>query len=93
MAWNHPEMRARVGRNLDEWQAVLVPAFKDGLRELGVDTRHYPVDAVVSLVITFNEGVILERLLGVDSGHEQLLDMIDRMLVRLSRQRAKGSER
>jgi TetR/AcrR family transcriptional regulator len=93
MAWNHPEMRARVGRNLDEWQMVLAPAFRDGLRELGIDTRRYPVDAIVSLVITFNEGVILERLLGVDSGHEQLLDMIDRMLVRLSRQRAKGSER
>ena len=92
MAWNHPEMRARVGRNLGEWQSVLAPAFKDGLRELGVDTRRYPVDAVVSLVITFNEGVILERLLGVDSGHEQLLDMIDRMLVRLGRQYAKGSK-
>jgi AcrR family transcriptional regulator len=93
MAWNHPEMRARVGRNLGEWQTVLAPAFRDGLRELGIDTRRYPVDAIVSLVITFNEGVILERLLGVDSGHEQLLDMIDRLLVRLSRQRAKGPER
>src|ERR1700690_1092158 len=48
MAWNHPEMRARVGRNLDEWQMVLAPAFRDGLRELGIDTRRYPVDAIVS---------------------------------------------
>lgn len=93
MAWNHPEMRARVGRILGEWQDVLVPAFTAGLRELGIDTRLYPVDAVVSLVITFNEGVILERLLGVDSGHEQLLDMVDRLLVRSARQRAKGQAR
>lgn len=93
MAWNHPEMRARVGRILGEWQAVLVPAFKDGLCELGIDTRRFPVDAVVSLVLTFNEGVILERLLGVDSGHQQLLDMIDRMLVRRERSRSKGTKR
>ena len=38
MAWNHPEMRVRVGRILGEWQAVIAPAFRDGLRELGVDT-------------------------------------------------------
>ena len=93
MAWSRPEMRARVGRVLSEWQDVLAPAFRDGLRELGVDTRSYPVDAIVSLVVTFNEGVILERLMGVDSGHRQLLQMIDRMLVRLDRAKAKGSVR
>ena len=65
---------ARVGRILGEWQSVLEPAFRAGLRELGVDTRRYPVEAVVSLVVTFNEGVILERLMGVDSGHAQLLE-------------------
>ena len=93
MSWSRPEMRARVGRILGEWQSVLEPAFRAGLRELGVDTRRYPVEAVVSLVLTFNEGVILERLMGVDSGHEQLLNMIDRMLVRMQREQAKGSTR
>jgi AcrR family transcriptional regulator len=86
MAWNHPEMRERVGRILAEWQGVLVPAFREGLRELGIDRRRFPVEAIVSLVVTFNEGVILERLLGVDSGHAQLLDMIDRLLVRQHRE-------
>jgi len=85
MAWSQTELRLRVGRVLDQWKTVLVPAFRDGLRELGVNTRLYPVDAIVALVVTFNEGVILERLMGVDSGHEQLLQMIDRMLVRMER--------
>jgi AcrR family transcriptional regulator len=93
MSWSRPEMRARVGRILTEWQSVLEPAFRAGLRELGVDPRRYPVEAVVSLVVTFNEGVILERLMGVDSGHAQLLNMIDRMLVRLQREQGKGSTR
>ena len=90
MSWSRPEMRARVGRILGEWQSVLQPAFRAGLRELGVDTRRYPVEAVVSLVATFNEGVILERLMGADSGHAPLLNMIDRMLVRMQREREKG---
>ena len=93
MAWSRPEMRERVGRVLADWQAVLTPALRDGLRELGVDTRRYPLDAVVSLVATFNEGVMLERLSGVDSGHRQLLSMIDRLLVRLTREQRKGATR
>ena len=93
MAWSRPEMRERVGRVLADWQAVLTPALMDGLRELGVDPRRYPLEAVVSLVATFNEGVMLERLSGVDSGHRQLLSMIDRMLVRLTREQPKGATR
>ena len=36
-----------------------------------------PLEALVSLVITFNEGIILERLSGVEEGHRELLDWID----------------
>ena len=33
--------------------------------------------ALVSLVITFNEGIMLERLSGIEIGHAELLDWID----------------
>ena len=36
-----------------------------------------PLDALVSLVITFNEGIILERLSGIETGQAELLDWID----------------
>ena len=36
-----------------------------------------PLEALVSLVITFNEGVILERLSGIETGHATLLDWIE----------------
>jgi hypothetical protein len=36
-----------------------------------------PLDALVTLVITFNEGIILERLWGLENGHADLLDWID----------------
>jgi hypothetical protein len=39
-----------------------------------------PVDAFVSLVATFNEGMILEHLSGIDTGHRELLDWIGEWL-------------
>jgi AcrR family transcriptional regulator len=80
MAWNHAEMRERVASVLGRWIEVLVPAFDIGLDELGVDKDRFPTAAVVSLVTTFNQGVMLEHLSGVTTGHEELLAMIDRWL-------------
>ena len=39
-----------------------------------------PVGALAVLVAAFNQGVILERLSGIDSGHRELLDWIDAWL-------------
>lgn len=80
LAWSHPDMRQRVAKVLDAWVDVLRPAFATGLAELGVDTTTVPVDVVVALVVTFNQGIILEQLSGADSGHRQLLDWIDNWL-------------
>jgi AcrR family transcriptional regulator len=74
LAWNDPELQARLARVNDEWRAVLTEAFAEPHRELGVDM---PLDALVSLVMTFNLGIIVERLGGVDTGHRELLDWID----------------
>jgi AcrR family transcriptional regulator len=78
MSWNDAELRARVAAVLERWTGVLRPAFAAGLEELGVDTTRFPADAVVALVATFNQGLMLERLTGADSGHALLLDAIDR---------------
>jgi TetR/AcrR family transcriptional regulator len=79
MAWNDPELRARLGRVNDEWRAVLTDAFAEPHRELGIEM---PLEALVSLVMTFNIGVIVERLGGVETGHRDLLDWIDGWLSR-----------
>src|SRR5688500_14925093 len=55
MAWNHPEMRDRVARVNDEWRAVLTDAFTSAAKDYGLDRRRFPVPAMVSLVMTFNE--------------------------------------
>ena len=77
LAWNDPELRERLARVNGEWRAVLTEAFERPRRELGIDM---PLDALVSLVMTFNIGIIVERLGGIETGHRELLDWIDRWL-------------
>jgi AcrR family transcriptional regulator len=77
LAWNEPGLRERLVRVNQEWRAVLTEAFREPHRELGLDI---PLDALVSLVITFNIGIIVERLGGIDAGHKELLAWIDRWL-------------
>lgn len=83
MGWNHDAVRARLQQVHQQWIDVVLPAFERGLTELGVDKRRFPTKSVVALVVTFNQGIMLERLSGVDSGHRDLLRMVDRMLERL----------
>ena len=83
MAWNRPEFRERMVKVNAEWRAVLTNAFEDAMRDYRIDPGRFPVDAVVSLVMTFNLGLQLEQLIGVDTGHSELLAMIDRWLVSL----------
>ena len=74
LAWNRPELQERLARVHAEWRAVLSEAFAPVREQLGLDV---PLEALVSLVYTFNEGIMLERLSGIETGHRDLLDWID----------------
>jgi len=74
LAWNRPELRDRVAHVDAEWRTVLGEAFEQARSEHSIDM---PVDALVALVATFNEGLILERLSGIEKGHRALIDWID----------------
>jgi hypothetical protein len=67
----------------------LTDAMAAGMRELDIDTQRFPVEAVTCLVAAFNKGIMLDGLIGHDYGHRELLDMIDRLLSQLDRQRRK----
>ena len=83
MGWNDDAVRARLQQVHQQWIDVVLPAFERGLTELGVNKRRFPTKSVVALVVTFNQGIMLERLSGADSGHRDLLRMVDRTLERL----------
>jgi AcrR family transcriptional regulator len=93
IGWNDQAVRERLQHVHQQWIDVVTPAFERGLAELGLDRRRFPVKAVVSLVVTFNQGIMLERLSGVDSGHRELLRMVDRTLERLGEAQRDASAR
>jgi len=79
LAWNNPDIKARLARVNAEWRAVLAEAFEQPRRELGIPL---PLEALVSLVMTFNLGIMIERLGGIETGHRELLDWIDQWISR-----------
>jgi AcrR family transcriptional regulator len=81
LAWNDPELRERLADVNAQWRAVLTEAFAEPHRALGIAM---PLDALVSLVITFNLGIMVERLGGIDAGHDELLAWIDGYLAERS---------
>jgi AcrR family transcriptional regulator len=85
IAWNREDVRERVAAINAEWRAVLTEAFENAARHYRIDTKEFPISAIVSLVMTFNEGIILERLSGIYDGQPELLNMVDSGLEKLER--------
>jgi len=83
LAWNRPELRQRIVQVNAEWRAVLSESFAAALDEYARADDEVPVAAWVSLVMTFNQGIMLERLLGIRDGHDELLSAVDSWLQRL----------
>jgi AcrR family transcriptional regulator len=89
LAWNHPELQERLAHVHGQWQTTLTEAFSKALAGYHIDTEQYPVEAVVALVTTFQQGIFLERMGGITRGHTELLAMIDGLLERLEAAQAK----
>lgn len=83
MAWNRPRMRERLQAVNEAWRSVLVEAFDRARGEFDLELPG--TEALVALVMMFAQGAQLERLLGIDRGHEQLLAWIDAWLEAASR--------
>jgi AcrR family transcriptional regulator len=83
LSWGHPELRPRVARVNAEWRRVLREVYERAAKEYGLDEEEFPVDALVAMTMTFAQGYAIERLEGIDEGHEELLGWIERWLERL----------
>ena len=90
LAWNRPDLRDRVARVAGEWRSAMTSAIADALEVYGLNDKRFPLDAWVALIVTFNEGIVLERLSGIHTGHAELLKGIDAWLESLERQ-ARGN--
>src|SRR5262249_13720305 len=85
LAWNRPELRARLQQVNEEWRRVLTEAFAPALRKYGFDALS--LEATVGLVMTMAQGYSLEKLSDIDEGHATLLSEIDAWM----KSRAKGA--
>jgi AcrR family transcriptional regulator len=70
-AMNDPELQRRFRAVYATWRSVLTGAFTRAAGEYGVSDAAVP--ALVTLVMTFTVGMFNERLVGVDTGHAELL--------------------
>ncbi len=77
LSWNNAGIRERLAGVNAQWRSVLTEAFEQPRRELGIEM---PLEALVALVVTFNLGIMVERLGGITAGHAELLDWIDQWL-------------
>jgi len=54
------------------------------LAQLGIDAEEYPAQGIVTLLDAITSKIILDRLVGIKAGHQELLDMLHRIWDRLS---------
>jgi AcrR family transcriptional regulator len=87
MSWNNPALRPRVARVNAEWRGVLREAFERAAVEFDVDEHEFPIESLLALMMTFGQGYALERLEGIEEGHRELLDWIERRLETLDGRR------
>ena len=80
LAWNHPEMRARLNKVNEAWRTLLRDALADAIDEYGLQGSGFSAEALAALVMQFQKGMLNERLLGFDRGHADLLNEIDSWL-------------
>ena len=80
MAWNRPEYRPRLAAVLDAWRDAMRGAVGEAVARYHVDDTGLSTDDWITLIVAFNEGIILERLSGLERGHDDLLAAIDRWL-------------
>ena len=88
MSWSRPALQPRIARVNAEWRGVLRDAFRRAAAEYGLSEDEFPVEALVSMTMTFSQGFALERLEGIDDGHEPLLGWIERWLESLEERKA-----
>lgn len=76
MGWNKPALRTQLTEVHPRFRAIFEHHFGQALRDYGLDEAQFPLNVVVASVTSFQLGLIVEGLSGVQEGHQELLDRI-----------------
>jgi AcrR family transcriptional regulator len=80
VAWNRPQFQQRIVEVHLQWREIFGDALARAKDELDFAGTPFSPSAFVALVATFNAGLLLERLVGLDRGHDELLEAMDAWL-------------
>lgn len=80
MGWNMPVLQARIAEVHARFRRIFERHFGQALRDYGLDEDVFPLKVIVAAVTSFQLGLIVEGLSGVESGHQELLDWIQRWI-------------
>jgi AcrR family transcriptional regulator len=87
VAWNRPQFQQRIASVHEQWRVIFGEALSKARDEIHLERTPFSPDAFVALVATFNAGLLLERLVGLDRGHGELLAAMDGWLDSLQDER------
>ena len=103
MSWNLPPLKQRIAAVHARFRAIFEHYFGAAMREYGLTEDELPLKVMVAAVTSFQLGMIVETLSGVEEGHDDLLawiqDWLDglesgrRKRLSTSRRRATGGPR
>lgn len=80
MGWNMPLLRTRLTEVHARFRTIFERHFGQALRDYGLDESRFPLTVIVAAVTSFQLGLIVEGLSGVEEGHQELLDWIQRWI-------------
>jgi AcrR family transcriptional regulator len=80
MGWNMPALRTRLTEVHAQFRGIFEHHFGQALRDYGLDESQFPLKVIVAAVTSFQLGLIVEGLSGVDEGHQELLDWIQQWI-------------
>jgi AcrR family transcriptional regulator len=89
MGWNMPVLRTRLTDVHARFRTIFEHHFGQALREYGLDESQFPLKVIVAAVTSFQLGLIVEGLSGVEEGHPELLEWIQRWIDDLEAERTK----
>jgi AcrR family transcriptional regulator len=84
VAWNRPQFQERIAHVHMQWREIFGEAVARAKDELDLSRTTFSPDAFVAFVATFNAGLLLERLVGLERGHRELLESMDAWLSSLA---------
>jgi AcrR family transcriptional regulator len=85
LGWNEPAYRDALHQMNVDFTVMLTDAVDAAMAEYGIANADR--EALATLLRTFQLGVMVERLAGIDVGHKALFDAIDAWLVQADQRR------